>query len=42
LHLPWMGDAGDSANEGGDSVNWIGLVGVFLGWISLYIFGAAA
>ena len=42
MHLPWMGDAGDSANEGADSVNWIGLVGVFLGWIALYIFGAAA
>ena len=41
-HIPFLRDAVESADREAGSVNWIGPVGAFLGYVTLWVFGAAA
>ncbi len=40
--LPFLGDAVETVENDPGSVNWVGPVGVFLGYCLLWLFGAAA
>jgi len=40
--IPFMGDAVEGADREVGTVNWIGPVGAFLGYIMLWVFGAAS